>query len=146
MDKDQIMRNTKLLLAAVAAVASTPAFAQSQDMQVTANILNSCTLQVPASVDVSGNPWTNGFNVSRTISVWCTNGYAVNLTTASVNAFRLLGGTTGDLLPYSLAGLPGSFTGNASPTATVIPFDLVFPAQNPRADTYADTVTFTLAP
>ena len=143
------MRKTKLLLVAAAAIASTPALAgPSDDMLITANIANACQISADdVTVDMSNI--RTGLSQSGSVNIWCTNGYAVDVTATSANSFALVSGANS--INYSLtsggsafANVP--FTGNASASMSQIPYTLTFPAQNPAAGTYSDTVTFTIAP
>lgn len=143
------MRFTKLLLAATAFAATAPAVAQTVDsdtMTVTANINNSCNIYTPGTIDVSGGNFQAGFSQSSAIGVWCTNGFTVNLTSTSANSGKLVGaGDPTNQITYGLTGLASSFTGTAGTFPVGVPFTLVFPASNPKADNYSDVVTFTLS-
>lgn len=143
------MRKTKLLFIAAAAIASTPALAgPSDDMIITANIANAC--QIDASdVTVDMTNIRTGLSQTGNVNIWCTNGYAVQVTASSLNAFKLKSGA--NLISYALTSGGAAFTnvpftGNASAAMSQIPYKLDFAAQNPAAGTYTDTVTFTIAP
>lgn len=143
------MRKTKLLLVAAAAIASTPALAgPSDDMLITANIANACQISAD-DVTVDMTNIRTGLTQSGSVNIWCTNGYAVDVTATSVNSFELVSGANS--IAYSLTSGGSAFTavpftGNASATMSQIPYTLTFAAQNPAAGTYTDTVTFTIAP
>lgn len=143
------MRTYKLLLSAAFVVASTPVLAQAvatDTMEVYANVQNTCTIDAPTQIDVSNGDFANGFSQSGTVSLWCTNGFSVNLSAASANGWNLVGDVTNATIPYTLTGLAGTFTGTSSTTPVGEGFDLNFGAQNPQQDQYRDTVTFTVAP
>lgn len=144
------MRKTKLIFAAAAAaIASSPAYAAGNTMIINANVASACTFQA-ADVTVDMTNIRTGVTVTGNYDIWCTNGYAVNVTATSANSFALSNGT--DTIAYTLqsggvdysAGIP--FTGGVSTTPSQLPYTLAFAAQNPGAGTYTDTVTFTVAP
>lgn len=143
------MRKTNLLLVTAAALVASPALAgPSDDMLITANIANACQISAD-DVTVDMTNIRTGLTQSGSVNIWCTNGYAVDVTATSANAFSLRSGTNS--INYSLTSGGSAFTnvpftGNASATMSAIPYTLSFPAQNPAAGTYTDTVTFTIAP
>lgn len=143
------MRNTKLFLAAAAALASTPAFAAGDNMVVTANVANACSFNAADTV-VSAATIRAGGNTTGNVGLWCTNGYTVTVSASSANGFNLRSGT--NLIAYALtrdgttAFTGQSFTGNSSAGFTNLPYSLDFAAQNPPAGTYTDTITFSVAP
>ena len=105
------MRNIFLGLAAVAAVASTPALAATatNTMPVSVNVINSCT--VAATPMSFGAPTAiGGANIdsTSTISLVCTNGatYVValdqGLNAASGQRFMSNGATTPVKIPYGI--------------------------------------------
>lgn len=144
------MRKTKIIIAAAtAALASSPAFAAGNTMVINANVASACTFNA-ADVTVDMTNIRTGVTVTGNYDIWCTNGYAVDVTATSANGFALSNGT--DTISYTLqsggvdysAGIP--FTGTAATAPAQLPYTLAFAAQNPGAGTYTDTVTFTVAP
>lgn len=142
------MRKTKLILAAAAALSASPALAAGNTMVVTANVTNSCALNAP-DVAVAMATIRAGGSQSGNIEIWCTNGYAVQVSASSANSFNMVDGA--NTIAYSLTSGGSAFTnvpftGNSSASYSTLPFALGFAAQNPRAGNYSDTITFTVAP
>lgn len=144
------MRNTKFILAAVAALASAPAFAADYDLQVNANVANACDFNAGPDVTVDMSAIRTGVTQSGNVQIWCTNGYAVQVSAASgVDGFQLVDGA--NTIPYSFtsggsAFTNVAFTGTGVASYSDIPYTLTFAPQNPAAGTYSDTITFTVAP
>lgn len=143
------MRNTKLFLAAAAALASTPAFAAGDNMVINANVANACSFNAnDVTVDMSNI--RTGTTQSGAVQIWCTNGYAVQVSAASANSYNLVSGS--NTIAYTFRDGGGAvwsnepFTGTGSPGFSNLAYSLVFPAQNPAAGSYTDTITFTVAP
>jgi spore coat protein U-like protein len=162
------MRNTFLGLAAVAAVASTPAMAATatNTMPVSVNVINSCT--VAATPMAFGAPAAIGgvnIDTTSTISLVCTNGatyiVALDQGTHAASGQRYLsnGAATPVLITYNVSsvGPGGANWGNNTGTDTVsgaagasglvtltaygrIPAS----ATSVGAGTYTDTVTVTV--
>ena len=142
------MRNTKFFLAAAAALASTPAFAAGDNMVVSANVANACSFNA-ADVTVDMTGIRTGVTQSGNVQIWCTNGYAVQVSASSANAYNLVSGANNIAYTFTSGGsaftnLP--FTGGSSASFSNIPYTLTFAAQNPAAGSYSDTITFTVAP
>lgn len=142
------MRKTKFFLAAAAALAAAPALAAGNTMVVTANVANACTLNAP-DVTVDMTNIRTGTSQTGNIDIWCTNGYAVQVTAASANAYNLVSGP--NQIAYALTSGGAAFTnvpftGNGSASFSQLPYTLDFAAQNPAAGSYSDTITFTVAP
>ena len=142
------MRNTKFFLAAAAALASTPAFAAGDTMVVNANVANACSFNA-ADVTVDMTSIRTGVSQSGNVQIWCTNGYAVQVSATSANSYTLVSGANSIAYSFTSAGsaftnLP--FTGGSSAAFSNIPYTLGFAAQNPLAGAYTDTITFTVAP
>ncbi len=143
------MRNAKFFLAAAAALAGSPAFAAGDNMVINANVANACSFYAnDVTVDMSNI--RTGVTQTGAVQIWCTNGYAVQISAASANSYNLVSGPNS--IAYQFRNGGGAvwsnepFTGTGSPTATNVPFSLTFPAQNPAAGAYTDTITFTVAP
>ena len=162
------MRKIFLGLAAVAAVASTPALAATttNTMPVSVNVINSCT--VSATPMAFGTPVAIGganIDTTSTIALACTNGatYVValdmGLNAASGQRYLSNGAATPVTIPYSVyrdAGRTstwGSITGTDTVAGTAGTSGLVtltafgrIPASAPSvgAGAYTDTVTVTV--
>lgn len=142
------MRNTKLTLAAAAALASSPAFAAGDTMVINANVANACSFNA-SDVTVDMTSIRTGVSQSGNIDIWCTNGYAVQVNASSANAFSLVSGanTIGYTLTSGGAAFTNvPFTGGGAAGFSPLPYELTFPAQNPVAGAYTDTITFTVTP
>lgn len=143
------MRNTKFFIAAAAALASTPAFAAGDNMVINANVANACSFNAnDVTVDMSNI--RTGTTQSGAVQIWCTNGYAVQVSAASANGYTLVSGANS--INYVFRDGGGAvwsnepFTGTGSPAFSNLAYTLDFPAQNPAAGAYTDTITFTVAP
>lgn len=142
------MRHTKFFLAAAAALASAPAFAAGDNMVVTANVANACTFNA-SDVTVDMTSIRTGVTQSGNVQIWCTNGYAVQVSAASANAYNLVSGANTIAYTFTSGGSAFSnipFTGGSSAAFSNIPYTLTFAAQNPAAGAYNDVITFTVAP
>lgn len=142
------MRNTKFILAAAAALASTPAFAAGDTMVVNANVANACSFN-NSDVTVDPNNIRNGGTQTGNVKIWCTNGYSVQVSAASANGYNLVSGSNSIAYSFTTGGNPFTniaFTGGTTAAFSDIPYTLGFAAQNPPAGSYTDTITFTVAP
>lgn len=142
------MRHTRLFLAAAAALTSAPAFAAGDNMVVNANVANACTFNA-SDVTVDMTSIRTGVTQSGNVQIWCTNGYAVQVSATSANSYNLVSGANTIAYNFTSGGsaftnLP--FTGGSSASFSNIPYTLTFAAQNPAAGSYTDTITFTVAP
>ena len=151
------MRNIKLLFAAAAAAGAiaSPAFAASNQITVTANVTDQCTLTVNGgTLDVSATVKSGGITQGN-YDIWCTNGYAVKVNTSSANSYVLKGAAANtDQIAYGVySDATGNtsfanvaYTGTTQTTASNVKFYVKTTAANPKADTYSDVLTFTVAP
>lgn len=143
------MRYTKFLLAAVVAVAGAPAFAADYDLQVSANVANSCDFNAGSDVTVDMSGIRTGVTQTGNVQIWCTNGYAVQVSASSANSYSLVDGSNSIAYTFKSNGAAFTnvaFTGTGGASYSDIPYTLTFAAQNPPAGSYSDTITFTVAP
>lgn len=142
------MRHTKYFFATAAALASAPALAAGDNMVVNANVANACTFNA-SDVTVDMTSIRTGVTQSGNVQIWCTNGYAVQVSATSANSYSLVSGANTIAYTFTSGGsaftnLP--FTGGSTASFSNIPYTLTFAAQNPAAGAYTDTITFTVAP
>ena len=153
----------KILLASLIATAfgaSTSAFAgNTQTMAVSATIVGTCNLQSASALAFGNVDPSVAANVVKTATVTykCTNGTApTSLTDLSANNSagqrRMKGAVSASFMNYSVAYTAPTAAGNgfgsgSSATSVTVTGTLAFADfQNSVADTYNDTLTFTIAP
>jgi spore coat protein U-like protein len=155
----------RILTAAFIAITLTTLFfassalAATQDLNVTAKVVGHCAFDGATPVDFGDLDQTSAADATATgdLTFWCTNNSSYTLgdeTNSTVGDGTFAGALTPigpslDTIDYTLAytNFNGSGAGKTAPitsaiTANIVNADYV----NVEADTYTDTVTFTILP
>ena len=87
--------------------AGDPAFAAGDNMVVNANVANACTFNA-SDVTVDMTSIRTGVTQSGNVQIWCTNGYAVQVSATSANAYNLVSGA--NTIAYTFTSGGSAFT------------------------------------
>jgi spore coat protein U-like protein len=151
------MRTLALALVSIVLLAGS-ALAATQDLTVSAKVIGTCQFTAKSNIsfpDIYANSNADA-TAEGSLTFWCTKNATYDLTdeansTVTDGSFTgtLSGATATDSIPYQLTytNSSGSGAGKTSPitsvvTATILNADYV----DAEADTYSDTVTFTVTP
>ena len=134
------------------------ALAATQNLNVSARVVGHCAFNSASDVDFGALDQTSADNATAAgnLVFWCTKNASYTLgdetnPTVGDGTFSgtLLAGTSTDTIDYTLAytNTTGSGAGKTSPITSVISATILNAAYvDVDADTYTDTVTFTITP
>lgn len=148
------MRKIATIAAVAAVLAASPALAgeKTSDMTVQLQVLNNCTLSAPATLDFGSVTDVSTASASGTATVNCTMDadYALSIgdgANFSGGTRNMLGGTTGDLVPYYITVDGGSDSVTGTGTGAGIDHALagvLTATAAVKADNYEDLVVVSL--